>query len=452
MNQIKGKNVLVVGLGETGFDMAIALLKEGANVRVTELKDNSAVEEKKKKLFSMGIPVEIGRHSIEFFNGSELIVPSPGVPLNAPPILWAKSKNIRIISEIELAYNLSPSKKIISITGTNGKTTTVSFTDSVFSKAGIPHITCGNIGNSFIGEIEAINQDTWIILEVSSFQLEYIEAFKPTIGIILNIAEDHLDYYYNFSQYVEAKRKIFMNSDLDDFAILNYDNIFCRETGSLLKCKKIFFSSKSEIDGICISRGFVVHGGKKIFSVEDFERSNLSGIHNLENIMAVSAITEICGISSDIVQKTLDDFHPCSHRMENVATVNGIIFIDDSKATNVDAVCRALESFPENNNIFLILGGKDKGISFEPLNMFIKGRVKMIFLIGEAKNRIKKELAPSGIQIMDVRNFDEIVKTSIVSGRPGDVVLLSPGCSSFDMFTSYAERGDVFKVAVRNLL
>ncbi len=452
MNKIKGKNILVVGLGETGFDSAVVLFKNGANVRVTERDNNSAIEEKKKKLLSMGIPVEVGGHSIEFFKSVDIVIPSPGVPLNAKPLIWAKSNNIKILSEIEIAYRLSPSKNIIAITGTNGKTTTVSFADAVFEKAGIPHISCGNIGNSFIGEIDSINQDTWVILEVSSFQLEYIEDFKPVIGVILNIADDHLDYYDNFFQYVEAKRKLFKNLGVNDFAVLNYDNMFCREIGDSLNCRKIFFSSKNRINGVFISEGSIIYNQKEIFSIDDFNKSNLLGIHNLENVMAVSAIAEICGINPDIIKKTLIDFRPHAHRMENIGTINGITFIDDSKATNVDAVYRALECFPEKNNIFLILGGKDKGISFEPLNTLIKGRVKMVFLMGESKHRIKGELAPLGIQMVEVKNFDEAVRISIASGKPGDIVLLSPGCSSFDMFKNYAERGDVFKNTVKNLL
>ena len=452
MDRIKGKNVLIVGLGETGFDAAVSFFKKGANVRVTELNNTPDIEEKKQKLLSLGIKVEIGGHSIEFFDKTELVVPSPGIPLDAVPILWAKSKNIKIISEIEIAYHLSPSKKIIAITGTNGKTTAVSFTHSVFQESGISHITCGNIGNSFIGEIDSINENTWIILEISSFQLEYIENFTPFIGVILNIADDHLDYYKNFSQYVAAKRKLFINSGPEDFAILNYDNIFCKEIGNLLRCNRVFFSSKQTTHGVYICGEDVVYNEKKLFSLADFRKSKLSGICNLENVMAVSAITQICGISPDVIQKVLAYFRPLPHRMEHIAVINGITFINDSKATNVDAVYRAVEGLPERNNIFLILGGKDKKISFEPLNTIIKGRVKMIFLMGEAKDRIKKELAPSGIPMLEVKNFDEVIKLSVSLGSPGDIVLLSPGCSSFDMFKNYQERGDVFKAAVKNLL
>ncbi|MCX7705889.1 MAG: UDP-N-acetylmuramoyl-L-alanine--D-glutamate ligase [bacterium] len=452
MKEIERTKFLVVGLGETGFDAALALKKHGADVKVTEIKEGSGIIERKKKLQDSGIAVETGKHSPDFVEWADVVIPSPGVPLDALPVEWAKKRNIKILSEIELAYHLSSSKKIIAITGTNGKTTTVSFTDLVFKKAGIPHITCGNIGNSFIGELDNINDNTWIILEVSSFQLEYIEDFRASIGVILNITDDHLDYYKDFYQYVEAKKKLFTNFRQDDLAILNFDNPWCKNIGERLKCRKLFFSSKNKIDGICISDGFISYNNKKFFSLEEFEKSKLMGIHNLENLMAVAGIVDFIEIKSKAISEALLEFVPPKHRLEKVATINGITFIDDSKATNVDAVCRALESFPQNNNIFLILGGKDKNISFQPLKKFLTGRVKKIFLIGEASKRIKNELDSSGVKMVEVKNFDEVVKLSIVEGSPGDFVLLSPGCSSFDMFSSYAERGDVFKNSVKNLL
>ncbi|MCM8822814.1 MAG: UDP-N-acetylmuramoyl-L-alanine--D-glutamate ligase [Candidatus Omnitrophica bacterium] len=450
--KIKGKRFLVVGLGETGFDSALVLKKFGADVRVTEIKNSPSIDDKKKILEGYGIVVETGRHSVDFVKWADSIVPGPGVPLNAEPIVRAKENNKRIISEIEIAYQLSPSKKIIAITGTNGKTTTVSFIDLVFEKAKIPHITCGNIGNSFIGELEKINRDTWIIIEVSSFQLEYIEKFRAHIGVLLNIAQDHLDYYSSFSQYIEAKRKLFASSHRDDWAITNYENTPCRQIAERLECNKIFFSSKRKIDGIFLSDGFVFFKQKKLFSINQFQESRLTGIHNLENIMAAAAITEICGISNNFLSMAISDFTPHRHRLEKVAAINGITFIDDSKATNVDAVCRALESFSETGNIILILGGKDKGISFQPLVPFLKGRVKMILLIGEAAKRIADELSNTEIEMRETKNFEQLVRIALAQGKPGDVVLLSPGCSSFDMFTSYSERGDVFQTAVKNLL
>ncbi|HOK80116.1 MAG TPA: UDP-N-acetylmuramoyl-L-alanine--D-glutamate ligase [bacterium] len=452
MIEIKGKNFLVIGLGETGFDSAVILAKSGAKVRVTEIKNNPDIEKKKQELVNLGITVETGAHSIEFVEWADIVVPSPGVPLNAQPIQWAKETGKKIFSEIEIAYHLSPSKKIIAITGTNGKTTTVAFTDLVLKKASIVHLTCGNIGNSFIGEIENINSDTWIVLEVSSFQLEYIEQFRPYIGVILNIADDHLDYYDDFKQYVEAKSKIFTNTQADDWAILNYENKWCRDIGEKTQCRTIYFSSKNIIDGIHIESDFIYFKRKKMFSLQQFNQSHLFGIHNLENVMAVAGIAEIIGVSSKIISDALIEFKPHSHRMEKIATINGITFIDDSKATNVDAVCRALESFPRQNNIILILGGKDKHISFEPLKNLLNTRVRMILLIGEAADRIKNELDSTGIKMEKIQNFDEAINLSMLYGRPGDIVLLSPGCSSFDMFTSYAERGNVFKAAVKNLL
>jgi len=452
MNDIKGRNFLVVGLGETGFDAACVLHSHGANVRVTEIKNNSAIQGKKKKLVSRGIDVETGHHSVEYVEWADIIVPSPGIPLDAAPILHARTRSKKIVSEIEIAYWLSDSKKIIAITGTNGKTTTVSLVDLIFEKANIPHITCGNIGNSFIGELDRIDADTWIILEVSSFQLEYIEKFQAFIGTILNITGDHLDYYSNFSQYLDAKKKLFINSDTGDWAILNYDDNWCREIANGLKCNKIFFSSKNRIDGICIIDDSVYFKERKLFSLDIFRKSRLTGLHNLENIMAAAGIATITGLSLESVINAIIDFIPLKHRIEKVATINGITFIDDSKATNVDAVCRALESFPKKNNIMLILGGKDKGFSFEPLKDFLKDRVRLIFVIGETTGRIKRELFSTGIEIREIKNFNEAVRIAVSDGNFGDIVLLSPGCSSFDMFTSYAERGDVFKTAVKNLL
>ncbi|MCM8815146.1 MAG: UDP-N-acetylmuramoyl-L-alanine--D-glutamate ligase, partial [Candidatus Omnitrophica bacterium] len=275
---------------------------------------------------------------------------------------------------------------------------------------------------------------------------------RAYIGVILNIAEDHLDYYPGLFQYVEAKRKLFANSLEDDWAIMNYEDAWCNRIAGDLKCNRIFFSSRRNIDGIFLSGGFVFFRQKKLFSIDQFEKSRLKGIHNLENIMAAAGVMEVVGISEKFLSMALADFVPCCHRLETVATVKGITFIDDSKATNVDAVCRALESFPERNNIILILGGKDKGISFKPIALFLKNRVKMIFLIGEASKRIASELAGTKIEMREMKNFEQVVKIALEEGKPGDIVLLSPGCSSFDMFTSYAERGDVFKTAVKNLL
>ncbi|HPO52396.1 MAG TPA: UDP-N-acetylmuramoyl-L-alanine--D-glutamate ligase [bacterium] len=452
MMDIKGKNFLIIGLGETGFDSAVTLARSGANVRVTEIKNNPEIEEKKNELVNLGITVETGAHSIEFVEWADTIIPSPGVGLDAQPIQWAKRINKKILSEIEIAYCLSPSKKIIAITGTNGKTTTVAFTDLLLNKAAMPHVTCGNIGNSFIGEIENIRDDTWIVLEVSSFQLEYIEYFRPYIGVILNIADDHLDYYDNFDQYVRAKSRMFANSQKDDWAILNYENHWCRKIGEKTNCRTMYFSSKNVIEGVYIENGFVCYDGEKVFSLQQFEQSHLFGIHNLENVMAATGIAEIIGVPPGIIPEVLVEFKPHNHRMETVATINGITFIDDSKATNVDAVCRALESFPGHNNIILILGGKDKHISFEPLKKYLTSRVRMILLIGEAADRIRNELESTGIKMEKINNFIEAVDLSMLYGKQGDIVLLSPGCSSFDMFNSYAERGNVFKTAVKNLL
>jgi UDP-N-acetylmuramoylalanine--D-glutamate ligase len=452
--KLKNKKITVIGLGETGVDTAVALKKLGAEVYITEIKNTEEIKKTQTVLEKQGIKTEIGKHSVEFISGSELIIPSPGVPLNAFPVLWAKENNISIKSEIEIAYQISPSKKIVAITGTNGKTTTTSLTDLLFKNAGLKHVTCGNIGNSFIGEIEKIKKDTVIILEVSSFQLEYIENFRPYISALLNITKDHLDYYDTFSQYVSAKKKIFINQKEKDIAILNWADPFCKEIGNDLSIKKIYFSSMHDLkDGIFLKDKKVIYKNNNIsIEIADISKGKLFGIHNAENIMAVCGIAISFGISSSIIQKTIEEFIPVSHRIETIAEKEGIIYIDDSKATNIDAVKRALESFSSKKNIILIMGGKDKGFSFMPLTSLISEKVKYLVLLGQTAERIKDQLKESNVPQKIVKTMEEAVVLSSQIGQKGDIVLLSPGCSSFDMFKNYQERGDVFKRVVQSLL
>ena len=450
---LKNKKVTVIGMGETGVDTALALKKSGADVYVTEIKNTEDMIKARSGLEKEGIKTETGKHSPQFVSDSSLIIPSPGVPLNAFPILWAKEKNIPVKSEIEIAYQLSPSKKIVAITGTNGKTTTTSLADLLLENAGIPHITCGNIGDSFIGELKKIKTDTIIVLEVSSFQLEYVEEFRPQISILLNVTEDHLDYYENFSRYVSAKNRIFRNQKENDIAILNREDAFCRETGDTLAIKKIYFSGRERL-----KNGISLKGKKIIYSTHDMDiemadvsKGKLFGIHNVENIMAVCGIAISMGINSPVIQKTIEGFVPLSHRLEKITEIKGITYINDSKATNVDAVKRALESFPSKKRIILIMGGKDKGFSFQPLTALVSEKVKHLVLLGQTAERIKDELKGSSVPLKIVKTMEEAVTFSSQTGEKGDVVLLSPGCSSFDMFQNYEERGYVFKRMVENL-
>ncbi|MCL5409098.1 MAG: UDP-N-acetylmuramoyl-L-alanine--D-glutamate ligase [Candidatus Omnitrophica bacterium] len=441
-------------MGETGIDTALALKKLGADVYVTEIKNTEDITRTQIDLEKKGIKTEIGKHSLQFISDSFLIIPSPGVPLDALPILWAKEKNIPVKSEIEIAYQLSPSKKIVAITGTNGKTTTTSLAGLLFKNAGLPHITCGNIGNSFIGELKKIKPETIIILEVSSFQLEYIEEFRPQISVLLNITEDHLDYYETFSQYISAKNKIFINQKENDIAVLNWSDDLCRKTGDTLSIKKIYFSGRQNL-----KNGISLKDKKIIYFLHDtytemayISKGKLFGPHNIENIMAVCGIALSMEIPSSVIQKTIEEFIPLSHRLEKIAEINGIIYINDSKATNIDAVKRALESFSSEKNIILIMGGKDKGFSFTPLTKLISEKVKYLVLLGQTAERIKKELKESSVPQKIVQTMEDAVILSSQTGKKGDIVLLSPGCSSFDMFKNYEERGDDFRRIVKNLL
>jgi len=452
---ISGSTVVIVGLGETGLDTALALLHRGARVRVTEKRAEKDVADAVRILRDRGVTVETGRHTRRFFEGASLVIPSPAVSPGSPPLVWAKQMKIPIMSEIEIAYRLSPSRKIVAITGTNGKTTTTALVDQLFECAGIPHVTCGNIGNCFIGELEKISRGTWIILEVSSFQLAFIDEFRPRIGVLLNIAQDHLDYYSSFNDYVCDKKRLFENQGPDDWAVLNANDPLCVAIGASISSRKIFFSSSGKLRGGIFARGSKIlrdRANKDPIELVDFASSRLFGIHNLENVMAVAGVSEVLGFPRCALKEAVAKFSPMPHRLEKIRTVDGITFFDDSKATNVDSVKRALESFPERRTIILILGGKDKRISFAPLIDPSRKRVKLLLLIGEAAARIEKELAPSGVRSIRVKDLHGAVGLARKYGKSGDSVLLSPGCSSFDMFSNYKERGDVFKRAVEDLL
>ena len=451
MMEIKNKKVGVIGLGKTGFDTAMFLLKREADVFVSEREENEEIKRRGEILEKEGVKVEIGNHSENFLKDVELVVLSPGVSEEIEVCRNLKKRNIPVISEIELAYKFSPSKKIIAITGTNGKTTTTSLVGFIFKKAEFPSVVCGNIGNTFIGEVEKINEETWVILEVSSFQLEKISKFTPFIACLLNIAEDHLDRYKSFKDYVDAKKRIFENQKRNEWAILNCDDNTCREISEKLNSRKLFFSIKDDKremfyrDGIIFSRFKI--SGKLI----DMNKTSLSGKGNIYNVMAGCLISLISGVESEKIKRGVYEFTPLPHRFEKIAEINGITFINDSKATNPHAVLNSVSSV-EKGKIILILGGRNKALSFSDLKRLIKEKVKLLILFGEAKEKIANELKNSGVPKVFANSLKEVVKIAVEKGRKGDTVLFSPGCASFDMFENYKERGDAFKREVQSLL
>lgn len=446
----RNKKIIVIGLANSGIESALALHRERAIVSAT---DNSSIPEVKKNACLLNekfLNTEIGKHTEDFLHGAELLVVSPGVDNSALPIRYAEENKIPIISELELGFLLCKGD-IIAVTGTNGKSTVVSLLGEMLKAAKIAVNVCGNIGNSLSGEVGNIKKETKVILEVSSFQLERIKSFKPKISLVLNMKEDHFDRHKNFKEYFKAKKRIFENQDRHDFTILNYDDESLKKLGKSneIISKVLYFSRKKKINGIYLDKDgvktFLKNKIKWLFKIED---SYLKGEHNEENILAASLVAVLLGIKKEIIEKAVKNFKPLSHRFETVGVIDKIKFIDDSKATNVDATCRALQSIDEPT--ILIAGGKNKGLSYDKILPILKKKVKEVVLIGEAKD-VMHGTFKKFITIKKVDTLPKAVEVAYKDARSGDIVLLSPMCSSFDMFKSYKERGSVFKKAVGGL-
>jgi len=405
----------VAGFGKTGFDVACFLLKRKAKVFITDIDASEEKYENLKKLDGK-VEFEFGSHSSKFFKNKDLIVISPGINESVLPEIVREEK-IPVISEIELAYLFSPSKKIIAITGTNGKTTTTLLTGNIFKFSPFDFVVCGNIGNTFIGEVDNIKKDSYVIIEVSSFHLEKIKKFRPFIGVILNIADDHFDRYSTFSQYVKAKEKLFLNKEENDWAILNGDDKNCFKIGKEVIGKKLLFGFSSSFD-IYFKNGFIYFGDEKIV---DFNKTELSGKGNIYNVMASVSIGKICNIEKGIIEKAIVDFTPPEHRMEKVKKIKGVVFINDSKATNPHAVKNALENLPDGK-VILLMGGMDKGLSFSSLRTIVKRKVKFLILFGKAKEKIEKELKIERVRKVD--NLEKAVDVAFKNSEKGD-------CSAF---------------------
>jgi UDP-N-acetylmuramoylalanine--D-glutamate ligase len=449
MKSIKGKKIGIIGLGISGFDAGIFCLENGGEVYISEKNINEDIKEKAEILKEKGAKVETGKHTPEFFKDVEFVIISPGIDERNEFIDFLKKRKIPIISEIELAYNFSKSKKIIAITGTNGKTTTTTMVGNIFKKAGYPSVVCGNIGNTFIGEIKNIEDKTWIILEVSSFQLEKIVNFRPYISCLLNIDYDHFDRYSNMEEYINAKKRIFENQKENDYSVLNFDDYYTKKLLKGIKTHKIFFSFSKIFNGIYYKSGAIfLNLNNKNLKIFETKNLKIEGRGNIANIMASSLISILSGIDIETIKLAIENFGGLPHRMEKVAEIDGIIYINDSKSTNPHSIKNSILSLKGKNNIILILGGKDKGFPYHQLKKHLKNRVKFIILLGEAKERIRKELLSSNIPMEYVENLKEAVILSKKIGKKGDFVLFSPGCSSFDMFKNYKERGDAFKKEV----
>ncbi|MBI3753339.1 MAG: UDP-N-acetylmuramoyl-L-alanine--D-glutamate ligase [Deltaproteobacteria bacterium] len=451
---LQGKNVLVVGLAKTGVSTAKFLDKMGAVVTATDSSPASKIKGI-DELEKLGIEVEAGGHSMKHFLNADLIVLSPGVPSTIEPLKEAKKSGVEIISEIELAYNFIK-EPIVAIAGTNGKTTTTTLIGKILEDAGKKVFVGGNIGEpliEYLGERHALplQQADYLVVEVSSFQLEGIRKFRPHIAILLNITEDHLDRYTNFDEYTAAKFRLFENMKQGDVAVVNNDDVVINSKFKIQnsKFKVIPFSSSRILEeGIFYKNENIVYSlgsEKEFYPTENFK---LKGIHNIENIMASIAAAKACGIPGDVILKTIEGFKGLSHRMEFIRKVNGVSYYNDSKGTNVGALQKSLEGM--DSPVILIAGGKDKGGDYRILNGLIQKKVKRLILLGEAKNKIRD--AFKGLtDIVMVESLKEAVTAARNKANKGDVVLLSPACSSFDMFKNYKERGEIFRRLVEAL-
>ncbi|MCX5666277.1 MAG: UDP-N-acetylmuramoyl-L-alanine--D-glutamate ligase [Candidatus Omnitrophica bacterium] len=442
------KRVTVIGLGNSGLNAALLLKDVGALVRVTEAALNAIVLKNAAILDTKGIPYELGGHTREFISKSELIVVSPGVEDSSPAVRWANELNIPIIGEMELGYKLCKGK-IIAITGTNGKSTVTTLIGEILKGGNKDTVVCGNIGNSLCGEIGRINKDTWVVLEVSSFQLERIVDFKPAISIILNITDDHMDRYDKFDRYFDEKLKVFKNQDKKEILILNRD---AKELAGLEKkasSKVLYYSRLSKTNGSFLKGAAIVCAvGQKEEDVCTLKDIRLKGLHNIENVLVSVLAGALAGVKPVSMKDTIKNFTGLRHRFETISVIDGVEYIDDSKGTTVDSTLRALESC--DRPVILIAGGKDKNSDYSTIRDAVKSRVKCLVLIGEARTRIR-ELLGEVVETREAATMQEAVELSRGLARPDDLVLLSPMCSSFDMFKDYKERGDVFKKAVLGL-
>jgi UDP-N-acetylmuramoylalanine--D-glutamate ligase len=446
---LKDKRVLVVGLGKSGVASALFLKDRGARVTVSDTKSSDQLREEIPILLDHGIAVETGGHGERTFRGQDLIVVSPGVPVDAPPLVQARSLGEPVIGEIELAAQNLPGP-IVAITGSNGKTTTTTLAGEILAAGGLPVAVGGNIGTPAISLVAVAKRDTVIVLEVSSFQLETIQTFGPKVAVILNITPDHLDRHRTFQTYVDAKARIFENQKSDDFAVLNEDDPTCRTLGDRTRAQVFWFSRKQEV-----RNGAWVHEGKIFFRDGSGQREimlvsevPLKGAHNVENVLAGICAGALMGCEPAKIRKAIQEFKAVEHRLEYVATINGVDYFNDSKATNVDATIKALESFPKN--IHLILGGKDKGSDYTVLNDLLRERVKRVYTIGAAAEKIESHIKGAA-EIVHAETLDNAIRRAASVAQSGDIVLLAPACASFDQFQSYNHRGRVFKEVVHSL-
>ncbi len=446
--ELSGKKVLVIGMGKTGLATARFLLGQGADLVITDEKPREKLEELCRRELKESA-WEIRSYDLSSLAGVGLVVPSPGVPPRQPLLVEALRRNLPIVSELELAYRFL-SCPVIAITGTNGKTTTTTLIGAILKRAGKKIFLGGNIGEPLIGFVSDSKEADYAVVEVSSFQLQWTERFCPAVAVLLNTTCDHVDYHGSFAAYAQAKERIFANQRAEHLAILNADEEATAPLARRLAARVACFSSSGRVpEGMFVAESALVRvtaaGERETYPLAMLK---LPGRHNQENVMAAILAARECGVSPGDIAAAIADFRGLSHRIEFAGEKRGIAFYDDSKGTNVGAVVRALESFSQP--LFLLMGGRDKDGDFETLGPLIKGKVKKLVLFGEARDRIAERLGGL-VATAVVATLREATELAGSQAAAGDIVLLSPGCASFDEFTDYKARGDFFKKLVGGL-
>ena len=445
----KGKKIVVIGMGKTGIAAAGFLGRQGAKVIVTDEKSLDQWGDEFGRIARQSWLTIGDYNNTNILNGAEMVVPSPGIPPNNKLLVDALKSNISVISEIELAYRLIK-VPIIAVTGTNGKTTVTTLLGKILRDSGKKVFVGGNIGNPLIEYVETAQQDDFIVAEISSFQLQWTEKFKPFIAALLNITCDHINYHGSFDEYRRVKASIFTHQAKNDFAILNAEDQEQKEIAGSISARTYSFSSKNILpEGIFVrNEKIVLNIPQAVEEIYPLDMIHLPGAHNVENVMAAIMAARLCGCSREDVIASIEAFRGLPHRIEFAGEKKSIKFYDDSKGTNVGSVLRALETFDQP--VLLLLGGRDKDGDFETLRPLLRTKTKQVILFGEARDRIAS-LITEDQPLVKKDKLKEAVESAYQIAEPGDIVLLSPGCASFDEFANYKERGNYFKEVVRNL-
>jgi len=439
--ELRDKKVLVVGYERTGRALCRFLPARGARVTVTEKKAEAALSSDPGPDKERGVRFETGGHRLETFLAADLIIPSPGVP-PIPEIRAARERGIPVISEIELAFRFLKGR-IVGVTGSNGKSTTTTLAHKILDEAGLPAFLTGNIGWPLISFVDA-SRDTHIyVTEISSFMLEYIENFRPAVAAFLNVSQNHLDWHGSFEGYFNTKKKLFLRLGAEETAVLNRDDPLVWGLSKETEARVFAFSGKRSVArGADLEGGWVVLRDGTSRRVLPVSRILLPGAHNRENVMVAAVIGRLFGVGPRRIGASVRTFRGLEHRLEEVLTIRGVRYVNDSKATTVDATLKALASF--DRKIVLILGGRDKGADFSPLRGALRRRVRHVVLLGEAADKIEAAIAGAA-PIERARTFGQAVRLAAEKAGPGDVVLLAPACTSWDMFRDFEERGRTFK-------